>query len=250
LLNPTITKKELEEQRKYLIKSFHEFFERTEKKQAFQSLDKDWEEFLEYYKLSLQGDLDATHFIWVALEDPERVKLTLHFWELVAEKKVSQEVWGTILQKSWQRGKSGCLLLKAKLPPKIILEMFEYADLKTLMSDSGEYDRFSKLPEQTEIWRGTSKRSTHRENGLSWTTNILQAEWFAYRNCSRNDQPILIHAITDRKNILAIFNYENEVVINPITAKKLNIQSFKSLPSEDWHDRMNELREVLKTDAA
>lgn len=205
--------------------------------------------FMPLYNDAINGDVDAAYTLWILLEDCERLKLTLHLWELAEERLITPQVWAATLLSSWQRGNAGCLLLKAKLTQKQIVSMFNYACPATLMGDEEELSRFHSLSEDIEIWRGTTSSTKYRETGMSWSSSGLQAEWFAYRNLNDDgDEPILIRAIAKKSDLLASFNYENEIVVNPMRTTRLNILSITRL-SNDYESRMKELRNMLHEDA-
>ena len=55
------------------------FFER---RNSEQELDFELSRLMALYQNSLGGDFDAADALWSFLEDDDRLKLTLHFWEL------------------------------------------------------------------------------------------------------------------------------------------------------------------------
>lgn len=201
------------------------------------------------YEALLRGDVDAAYSMWVNLEDHHRLKLTLHLWELAEQQAITKQVWATVLRASWQRGKTGCLLLKARLTQKQIVAMFGYADPASLMVNPGEFEAFQALGEKVQIWRGASTYARHASSGISWSTNPLQAEWFAYRAVrEKGGEPVLIQAVASKADILAKFDYEDEIVLNPKRATTLNIVETQRLSVECDSSRMDELRELLHED--
>jgi hypothetical protein len=84
------------------------------------------------------------------------------------------------------------------------------------------------LPEQIEIWRGTShKRSLA---GLAWTLDREKAVWFAQRFCSESRAPLLAKGIVEKRDVLAYFEKRDEREILSMNASiisviKLNQQS-------------------------
>lgn len=203
-----------------------------------------WLRFLDAYEPALNGDIDAAETAWCQLEDWGRVTLTHYLWELREAYRISPQVWARILELTWKRGKGGCLLFRESLRAKTVIKMFSAACALTLMYRSGEHERLNNLPEEFVAWRGTSSTSRHQWTGFSWTTDKDQAAWFAYRNSDGDSQPLLLHAVVRRSSVLACFNYEREVVVNPRRPRKQ--QSVEILPKENRWKRLDELRKIIE----
>ena len=62
----------------------------------------------------------------------------------------------------------------AKLSLKETLNLFKMADAKTLMKE--DYNKFLELPEEVEIYRGTTNREYIP--AISWTIDKKRAIWF------------------------------------------------------------------------
>lgn len=161
------------------------------------------------------GSSDAAEEIFNFLEDWARLRFTLYVWELRKSGEVTGEVWGRTLILAWQRGKTECLLLRAKISKSKIVEMFAKASPASLMGNPGEYDRYLGLPKKITIWRGANHNSKFKNNGLSWSLNKDQAQWFAYRFSSEHSQPILIRAVIPKCAVLAALDYEQEIIVSP-----------------------------------
>ena len=77
---------------------------------------------------------------------------------------------------------------------------------------------FDSLPEQTEVWRGTShKRGVA---GLAWTLDREKAIWFAQRFCTESRVPLLVAGMVEKRNVLAYFDKrgEHEIVSMKVAA--------------------------------
>lgn len=201
------------------------------------SVDQQISEQLEEYRQGMCGDVKAMRSLWLYLEDDDRLKLTLHLWEQRQAYKLDPTVWAEILRCTWQRGKVGCLLLEAKLAPKTVAAMFSNACGETLMKESfgiaAEWDIFRSLPEKFVAWRGVSSNQEHQTTGYSWTLDRNQACWFAYRSASAsNGNPILIQATVCRDAMMAVFAYEQEVVVNSQSARAISDVQLTELPRD------------------
>jgi hypothetical protein len=64
----------------------------------------------------------------------------------------------------------------------------------------------------------------HYEDGFSWTTEIEEVLKFAALNCqNKKEIPGIIRATVPKSAVLAMFSFEDEVVIDP-TVKKINVE--------------------------
>jgi hypothetical protein len=205
-------------------------------------------DFSKYYKKALAGDLEASLMAWNSTPFGEsKLFFTLHMWHQFNNGKISPSVWGTLLKESWEYGKDGCLILGAKIPSDLIIQMFESAPKEILMNGHDELNKFINTPETIEIWRGVSSESAFKHNGMSWTTNREQAMWFAYRNLNhiKTEQPTLLRAVIAKEKILARFNYEWEVVVSP-TSSIMDVEE-TVLPEDSADKIMRSLRDSLTT---
>ena len=87
---------------------------------------------------------------------------------------------------------------------------FQTASKKFLMTID-EYNAYRTLPDRLTIYRGVASKSNPK--GLSWTTDIKKAEWFANR---WNDKGYIIQAEIPKDKVLAYFTTrgEQEVVVD------------------------------------
>lgn len=87
---------------------------------------------------------------------------------------------------------------------------FKKADKKILMSEE-EYKIYTELPEEFEIYRGVA--IGRNPKGMSWTRELSTAEWFANRFNTKNEVGYVQAARVKKKNVLAYFSRENEIVV-------------------------------------
>lgn len=98
---------------------------------------------------------------------------------------------------------------------KEAVKWFKEADKKHLM-DKDEYKVWEDLPETFVVYRGVGHKRT--PYGLSWTTHLETAEWFANRWGTNG---YIEEATIEKKHALAYFNgrNEDEVVVDVFAIK-------------------------------
>jgi len=117
---------------------------------------------------------------------------------------------------------------RASTSKKVEATMGEPIEGRRACMSKEEIRFLDTLPEQIEIWRGTShKRSLA---GLAWTLDREKAVWFAQRFCSESRAPLLAKGIVEKRDVLAYFEKRDEREILSMNASiisviKLNQQS-------------------------
>lgn len=228
-LGRQLTKKELMALYLRAHSAYNEF--RKEQGVGYDDYYERQDEVASWYYAAQRGDKQAAISLWSFLEDDDRLKFTLHLWELRQVGELDAAVWAVVLKETWLRGKTGCLLLKAKLSPKTVVKMFRLACPSTLMQEqfgtSTEAEVFSTLPEKVRVWRGVSSASRHSVTGYSWTLDCNQAVRFAHRAAMlKKGQPLLVEAEISRSAFLALFAQEQELVLDPTKSRLVfNTQS-------------------------
>ena len=112
--------------------------------------------------------------------------------------------------------------LNPNISVKELIKWFKKADKQALM-DEDEYKFWSKLPDEVEIFRGVSHSGD--KLGISWTTNLETAEWFANRFSDDDNHARVYKVIANKKDCLCYFGSrgENEIVLD-VNAVKNNIE--------------------------
>ena len=90
--------------------------------------------------------------------------------------------------------------------------------------ETEDYERYSGFDNDLVVYRGVGLKRV--KNGLSWTTSLQKAEWFAHRFDAYGKQGYVQKLVVkDRKNILAYFSTrsEEEVVIDIFREKDCQI---------------------------
>jgi hypothetical protein len=93
-----------------------------------------------------------------------------------------------------------------------LVNMFSIADIAEMM-DEGEKNIYANFPEKLTIYRGTPDKKA-KIRGLSWTTDLEKAEWFAKRFNLKGT----VYQATISKNRIFLYTHkrcENEVIVNP-----------------------------------
>ena len=101
-----------------------------------------------------------------------------------------------------------------------LVNWFRNTDKKFLMDEKG-YATWEALPETMELYRGVG--ISRKQYGLSWTTNLEKAEWFAHRFDREGQYGYVQKAIVSKKDMLACFQSreEEEVVVDTFKIKKM-----------------------------
>lgn len=89
-----------------------------------------------------------------------------------------------------------------------------------LVMDESEIEFFNSLPDEFEIYRGTTADEPHDTDSLSWTTDREKAEWFADRRESLTIPPVktkVLSRVVKKEQVLVYHNgrYEHEIIIYP-----------------------------------
>lgn len=87
---------------------------------------------------------------------------------------------------------------------KEFIQYFRNAHKKWLMDDE-EYEAYRHLPEKITVYRGVGTRG--KVKGLSWTTNIEKAKWFANR---WGDNGKVYRGVISKDAVLAYFLRRDE----------------------------------------
>lgn len=245
-MSPGISAEELDSLKKSVTSFLRKGVARSGKTDK-QLVEERWRAVIASYDAAVAGGADEALSLWTSQSDAIRLRMALHFWELFENGILTASVWSTVLRETWLRGKRGCLLLEAKISPTTLSTMFRSADRKVLMAERGEHRKFTMLPKEVVIWRGTAPSANHKTNGLSWTINKEYAEWFALRHpkiVSKVDKSgLLIKASVPKSSVLAYFKSEFEVVVDPTLIDTLDIKEQKAIRASAA--RRDELHRLL-----
>ncbi|WP_020562062.1 hypothetical protein [Methylosarcina fibrata] len=198
---------------------------------------------------SVEEQKDAALSIWCALDDSKRIDFCGWAWcEHLLYSILPKPVFSSVLIETHQRGKGGSLLIHFSLNERI--QMFELADPQHLMT-STEYERFLALPDEVKIYRGGSGAAPNKlKYGMSWTTDVDLAAWFANRFTSRG-KPLVIEGIAKKKNIFGCFDYEDEIItvggrVSKMKVLDIDIDSAASRHGDkmkaEWEAEMEKLK--------
>lgn len=184
---------------------------------------------------------------WKVVNQPLIFELAMYFWAQYKKGLISSKVWAAVLAVAWQAGRRGMLACVA-LNANQVREMFKAADLETLhyLSSGDENDlvaAYAALPDEIAVYRGVSTGIEHHLDGFSWTTDPAEAAAFLMRNC-HNDREIpgICQAIVKKESVLALFDFENEVVVDPAVPKvEADVSFFKGKDLRDFRKQHRRL---------
>ncbi|WP_281740653.1 hypothetical protein [Holdemanella biformis] len=128
-----------------------------------------------------------------------------------AKKYMSSKDFSTYLADAWVSSENPSQDANCSLG--MLISWFEQADKKILM-ETEDYQVYVSLPDELRIYRGVTLG--REPNGLSWTSNLETAKWFAHRYDRGNNQGYVEAAIVKKEEVLAYFNTrgEDELVVN------------------------------------
>ena len=136
----------------------------------------------------------------------------IFFFDMVRE-YLSDEDYGECLKIAWHDSEFPSS--SPNFSPQDYVEMFKGCSKQSLMNED-ELEVYKNLPNKIDIFRGES--SGEYRMGMSWTLKKSKAEWFANR-WSKDDgsdsDGIVYSATVDKSRILAYFESEEEVVLDP-----------------------------------
>lgn len=124
---------------------------------------------------------------------------------------LSREDLGSLLAYAWTTEENPNKDPNVQL--RSVISWFKKADQHAMMSDQ-EYGKYSSFPKTMTVYRGVAVGRNPR--GLSWTSNMDVAKWFANRFNHGTRQGYVQAAEVKKEHILAYFNSrdEDEIVIN------------------------------------
>lgn len=142
-------------------------------------------------------------------------------WFSLCEEFMSDEDYGNLLQDSWISQDNPNQ--DVNVSRKECVKLFKKANKRYLMEES-DYEYYERLPEVITVYRGVG---IGREKfGLSWTDSTVQAEWFKDRFNRNGKEGYLLKAEISKKDVLAYFAHEQELVVDVFKIKK-NIEVVK-----------------------
>ncbi|WP_430407319.1 hypothetical protein [Hydrogenophaga sp.] len=193
----------------------------------------------------LCGALVHYYLQWKKTSPSIIFEFAMYVWREFQAGRVSADVWAATLAAAWQSGERG-MMACVVMSPALVVKMFKSAPLKTL-HDAAKFDdddlhgRYESLPEACTVYRGVSTGINNHEDGFSWTTDQEQAATFSILNCqTKKEIPGVISALVPREAVLALFSFENEVVVDPTVPKLAVEKSFlRGSELRQFHRKFN-----------
>ena len=167
-------------------------------------------------KCKVEGDWSSYFILWV--EKPFRFSEFLKY----KDKLTDEEYWETL----------GDVFISTEIQTDRMDEWIEVFNSQRpnreyLMTDDEDLDFFNQLPDQVEIWRGV--RDKDWIEGLSWTTDKEQGEWFVKSRGFSVDEHILCNGWIEKDKILMSSQHENLIVCNPKDITDLKTENVKEV---------------------
>jgi len=117
-----------------------------------------------------------------------------------------------------------------------LLRLFRLADRVKLMQLS---DRAQTFP--ITVYRGVAGRGRSRRiRGLSWTSNLNIACWFARRAGIKLDDPAVYEATMTLENVFCSCKYECEIIGYPSKCRRMSMTLKELTTKAEMWDRENE----------
>jgi len=130
---------------------------------------------------------------------------------------LNEEDFAELLRESWVGSENPNQDVNVSVRESV--RYFKKADKKHLM-EKEEREYLKNLPDEVKVYRGVS---VGREpNGLSYTDNLSMADWFSHRYDKEDEKGYILEGIVKKENILAYFESENELVIDPRDIENLH----------------------------
>ncbi len=162
-----------------------------------------WEFFIKDKKMDIM-EADLAELIGMMSES----YLLSFLWDISAY--VSQKDLSEILRDAWQFSEAPNQ--DENVANEEAIQLFKKADMQYLM-DKSEIKKIKDLSTYVTIYRGVSSHNKSNQTALSWTLDKSQAIWFAQQFGQKGE---LWSLRINKKDILAFFEGEDEVVINSI----------------------------------
>jgi hypothetical protein len=165
-----------------------------------------------------------TYEAWRKVNVTILFEYAMYMWAEFNAGRISNKVWAAVLGVAWQSGARG-MMACVVLTSAQVKAMFKAADLRTLHSlvkwkDEDLNALYANLPDTFTVYRGVSTGISHFEDGLSWTRDIRELLRFAVLNChNKKEIPGFIIATIRKEAVLALFSFEQEVVVDPFVTK-------------------------------
>ena len=94
--------------------------------------------------------------------------------------------------------------------PAEIVRLIKACDKAILMGE--DFEAYKMLPDTIKVYRGVTSFYYRNRSAISWTTDIETAKFFATRY---DEKGIIFSAEIEKKHVLAYFEYESTVVLEP-----------------------------------
>ena len=156
---------------------------------------------------------DAAFKLACRLNTTGRLYFCVYAYRHMSIGNIHPAVFGAALEAAWTSGNLGNAFSEWCPRPiyRHIVNMFEHAGIENMTAAPGDKALFDTLPDEVTIYRGTSGISVGKARyGMSWTTDLGCAMWFATRWGEDTRDPVCLKGAIQKDSILAAFNSRNE----------------------------------------
>jgi hypothetical protein len=165
-----------------------------------------------------------------------RYELCVHAFALRERGKMGPRTFGKFLQFAWVAGKSGSLFRVNGIPYCRVAYAFSLTEPRYLMEPE-DYKRYLALPDIVELYRGGAGLSIRRlSNGMSWTSNLGCAAWFAtVFHGLRKRTPVCVSATFRKSDVLMLCDgKEAEFVVRSGRARSVREVAVDQAMGDAW----------------
>lgn len=145
----------------------------------------------------------------------------------LVEQYLDKKDLASILREVWQGTDS--VNDGTNISQERFVELFQECDLSDLMEPS-ELRTVLNMPATITIYRGVTSGKESSARSMSWTLNLKTARRFAFhpmRNKAPKTTGEVFQATIDRNDILAYFEGEEEIVVDPANLRGLQVVPLK-----------------------
>lgn len=176
------------------------------------------------YVGELLDKADNLGFLFMLLDKRYYLTFLQHTLSYLSSKELGEIL--AIIWPSLENPSSNTLFTNEEL-----LQLFVKADKSTLMKPNDEIV-YSNLKSNLTVYRGINTTEENVEisdkywRSLSWTTDYKRAEWYAKRwsDIKSNSTMIVFETVILKEDIIATFEYENEIILNFGNIKSENVK--------------------------
>lgn len=137
---------------------------------------------------------------------------------MLAEPYLGTKDLPTIVRAVWQNAED--VNAGVNVSRSDFVSLFKECD-KTALMNEDELEQYNELPDEVTVYRGVSSGKKKSARSLSWTTNKAMAEKLARRRGQGKTKAKVFSTRIPKSAILAYFDGESEVLVDPSAIKEI-----------------------------